>query len=49
MIRVFHVIRLRMWPIIIACGVLVRFIRIYLSMKVGFNVLMLITVLIILN
>jgi cytochrome c oxidase subunit 3 len=49
MIRVFHVIRLRIWPIIMAFGVLVRFISMYLSIKVSFNVLILITVLVILS
>ena len=49
MINVFHVIRLSIWPIILALGTLVRFVRLYLSIKVGFNLLMLITVLIILS
>lgn len=49
MINVFHVIRLRIWPIVLSLGTLVRFVRLYLSMKVGFNLLMLITVLIILR
>lgn len=49
MTRVFHVLRLRLWPIVIRVGVLIRFISLYLSMKVGFNLLMLIVILIILN
>lgn len=49
MIRVFHVLRLSLWPIIIRLGVLVRFISLYLSIKVGFNLLILIVILIILN
>jgi len=49
MIRVFHVIRLRLWPIVIRGSVLIIFIRLYLSIKVGFNVLILIVVLVILN
>ena len=49
MISVFHVLSLRIWPIVIALAVLIRFTSIYLSIKVGFNLLMLITVLVILN
>lgn len=49
MIRVFHVLRLSLWPIVIRLGVLVSFVSLYLSIKVGFNVLILIAVLIILN
>jgi hypothetical protein len=49
MIRVFHVLSLSLWPIIMRGGVLVIFIRLYLSIKVGFNLLMLIVILIILN
>lgn len=49
MIRVFHVIRLRIWPIIIALAVLISFVRLYLSIKVGFNLLILIVALVILN
>lgn len=39
MVRVFHVIRLRLWPLVIAITVIVAFFRIYLSMKVVFNLL----------
>lgn len=49
MIRIFHVIRLRIWPILIRRAVLIRFIRLYLSIKVGFNVLLLISRLVILR
>jgi cytochrome c oxidase subunit 3 len=49
MISVFHVIGLRIWPILMARGVLVSFIRLYLSIKVGFNVLLLIRTLVILS
>ena len=49
MVRVFHVIRLRLWPILIRRAVLISFIRLYLSIKVGFNLLMLFAVVIILN
>ena len=49
MIRVFHVLRLSLWPIVIRGAVLIMFIRLYLSMKVGFNLLILIVVLVILN
>ena len=49
MVNVFHVLRLRIWPIMLAIGTLVRFVRLYLSIKVGFNLLILITILIILN
>ncbi len=49
MIRVFHILSLRLWPIIIRGAVLVIFTRLYLSIKVGFNLLILITVLVILN
>lgn len=38
-----------MWPVLIAFAVLVRFIRFYLSIKVGVNMLLLIRVLVILN
>jgi cytochrome c oxidase subunit 3 len=40
---------LRIWPILMASGVLVSFIRLYLSIKVGFNVLLLIRTLVILS
>jgi len=49
MIRVFHVLRLSLWPLLIRGAVFLRFIRLYLSMKVGFNVLLLISILVILN
>ncbi len=49
MIRVFHVISLRLWPLIIAVTVLLRFIRLYLSIKIGFNMFILFRILIILN
>jgi cytochrome c oxidase subunit 3 len=49
MIRVFHVIRLRIWPIIISFSVLVRFISLYLSIKVGVNLFILVVVLVILG
>lgn len=42
-------ISLRIWPIIIRIAVLVRFLRLYLSIKVGFNILLLIVVLVILR
>lgn len=49
MVNVFHVLSLSLWPIIIRIAVLVSFIRLYLSIKVGFNILMLIAVLVIIN
>lgn len=49
MVRVFHVLSLSLWPILIRFCVLVRFIRIYISMKIGFNILILVVVLVILN
>ena len=49
MISVFHVLRLSLWPIVIRVAVLVRFISLYLSIKVGVNLLFLIAVLIIIN
>lgn len=49
MINVFHVIRLRIWPIVLALRTLIRFVRLYLSIKVGFNLLILVSVLVILN
>lgn len=49
MVSVFHVLRLRLWPIIIRIAVLISFISLYLSIKVGFNILLLIVVLVILN
>jgi len=49
MTNVFHVLSLSLWPILIRRAVLVSFIRLYLSIKVGFNILLLIVVLVILN
>jgi cytochrome c oxidase subunit 3 len=49
MVRVFHVLSLRLWPLLIRVAVLISFISLYLSMKVGFNVLILLSVLVILN
>jgi len=49
MVRVFHVLSLSLWPILIRMAVIISFIRLYLSIKVGFNVLLLIAVLVILN
>lgn len=49
MTRVFHVLRLRLWPIVIRVRVLIRFISLYLSIKVGFNLLILVVILVILN
>lgn len=49
MTNVFHVLRLSLWPIIIRITVIISFIRLYLSMKVGFNILLLIVILVILN
>lgn len=40
---------LRLWPIVIRRAVLIRFISLYLSIKVGVNILILIVVLVILN
>lgn len=49
MVTIYHVISLRLWPILIASTVLIRFVRLYVSIKVGFNLLILIAVLVILN
>lgn len=49
MVSVFHVISLSLWPLLMSRAVLIRFIRLYLSMKVGFNLLILIVILVILN
>jgi len=49
MTRVFHVLRLRVWPIIMRIIVLVRFISLYISIKIGFNILILVAILVILN
>jgi len=40
---------LRLWPIVIRRAVIIMFISLYLSIKVGFNLLILIIVLVILN
>lgn len=49
MVRVFHVLRLRLWPILIRVRVIIRFVSLYLSIKVGINILILIVVLVVLN
>lgn len=49
MISVFHVLRLRLWPLIIRGAVFIRFIRLYISIKIGFNLLILIVILVILS
>ena len=49
MVSVFHVLSLSLWPLLIRIAVLVRFISLYLSIKVGFNLLILIAILVILN
>ena len=49
MIRVFHVLRLSLWPLLISGAVLISFVRLYISIKVGFNILLLIAILVILN
>jgi cytochrome c oxidase subunit 3 len=49
MVRVFHVLRLSLWPVLIRIAVIVRFIRLYLSIKVRFNILLFIAVIVILN
>ena len=49
MINVFHVLSLSIWPLILRCGVIVRFVSLYLSIKVAFNFLLLISILIIIN
>lgn len=49
MIRVFHVLSLSWWPVLIRGAVLISFIRLYISIKVGFNILILVAVLVILN
>lgn len=49
MTNVFHVLRLRLWPILIRGAVLISFVRLYLSIKVGFNLLLLFSIIIILN
>lgn len=45
----FHVIGLRLWPVVIRICVLLRFISLYISMKVRVNFVLLIIVLVILN
>jgi len=49
MTSVFHVLRLSLWPLLMRIAVLIRFIRLYISIKIGFNVLLLIAILVILN
>jgi len=49
MIRVFHVLSLSLWPLLIRICVLISFVRLYISIKVGFNILLLVAVLVILN
>ena len=49
MVSVFHVLSLRLWPLIIRIAVLIIFISIYISIKIGFNILMLIAIVVILN
>lgn len=49
MVRVFHVISLRIWPILIALTVLISFVRLYLSIKVGVNLFLLLSALVILR
>jgi len=49
MIRVFHILSLRWWPIFISFRVFIRFISLYLFIKVKFNLLILIVIIIIIN
>jgi len=49
LVSVFHVLRLRLWPVIIRITVLISFVSLYLSIKVGFNLLLLFGIVIILN
>ena len=49
MTRVFHVLSLSLWPLVISFAVLVSFVRLYISMKIGFNILLLVAILVILN
>jgi len=49
MTSIFHVISLRLWPLGIRFAVLIRFVSLYLSIKVGVNLLILIVVIVILN
>ena len=49
MTRVFHVISLSIWPILIRGSVLIRFLRLYIFIKIRFNVLILLVVLVILS
>ncbi len=49
MVSVFHLLSLRIWPILISLCVFIAFISIYISIKIGFNILLLIVVLVILN
>lgn len=49
MVRVFHVLSLRLWPLLIRFVVLISFVSLYISIKIGFNLLILIVVIVILN
>nr|AFQ96959.1 cytochrome c oxidase subunit 3 [Macrotrachela quadricornifera]AFQ96960.1 cytochrome c oxidase subunit 3 [Macrotrachela quadricornifera]AFQ96961.1 cytochrome c oxidase subunit 3 [Macrotrachela quadricornifera]AFQ96962.1 cytochrome c oxidase subunit 3 [Macrotrachela quadricornifera]AFQ96965.1 cytochrome c oxidase subunit 3 [Macrotrachela quadricornifera] len=49
MISVFHVLSLSLWPLMMSGAVLISFISLYLSMKVGFNMLLLVVILVMLN
>lgn len=49
MVSAFHVLGLRLWPVLIRATVFIRFVRLYLSIKVGFNILLLFAVVVILN
>ena len=49
MVSVFHVLRLRLWPLLIRIAVLVRFTRLYISIKIGVNLLLLVSALVILR
>lgn len=49
MVRVFHLLRLSIWPILIRISVCLAFISIYISMKIGFNILILVVVLVMLS
>lgn len=49
MVRVFHVLSLRLWPIVIRITVLLRFVSLYISIKIGFNLLLLVRIIIIIN
>jgi len=49
MIRMFHVLSLRLWPLIMRFTVLLSFISLYISLKIRFNFLFLVRILVILN